>query len=344
MATVKTNTIHPIIYLIPSVTILTAYIILILSCSPPPEQTSIPEKAAGEGTSGYMSMSDWEKARLSIATFEEFNKNEMDKFLTASGLAISHRDFGQYDQAIEATKKIPATIDALESALPKFKPVPNYPEINAMRENLAKMVSPLRRYAENLVKSLEAARAGNGAAEKALREVYTNDHRAAMAFYRKGFDSFGEMLTRGGRTESQKLTGVKRGGPAVISAFRKAAGEISSMYRGVVSKEVPVAERHTAARRYDQAIEQSDKIYSMVQRIIMEMNRLDPGNEKALWEVKQTLTIALSYGMYIEQKRKEYLGKLKSGDSGGASATKKQLDLYKKLANEEWAKYRRMRY
>ncbi len=238
MAIVKTNTIHQIIFRVPSATILTAYIILILSCAPPqPDRPAPPEAATVEDTSGYMSMPDWEKAKRTITIFEEFNKNEMDAFLKASGLAISHRDFGQYDQAIEAAKKIPATIDALESAIPKFKSVPNYPEIDVMRENLAKMPAPLRRYAENLVRSLEAARAGNIPAEKALREVYTNDHRAAMAFYRKVFDSFREMLTRGGRTESQKLTGAKGGGPAVISAFKKTAGEIASMYRGVVLKE-----------------------------------------------------------------------------------------------------------
>lgn len=292
-------------------------------------------------SSGYMSKSDWENAKVFLNKFEDFNKKEMDAFLTASGLAIQFRDFGQYEQALDASKKIPATIDLLESAISKFKPVPNYPETEELIKNLAAMPPHLRKYAKHLEQSLASAVAGNTAAANSLKEIYTNDHRNAMKYYRKAFDFFQEILIRGSRTESQKFIGDKSGGPEVIANFKKTAQSIKTKYNEIIAKQLPLINNHIAARQYDQAFEKSEHFYISIQVLIMDLNQLEPGNEKLLWDGKQIITTALSYKLYAAQKQKEFIQNTKANHPNEAIAAKKQYELFNKMADEEWVKYRR---
>lgn len=294
-------------------------------------------------TSGYLRMSDWENAKTFLKQFEEFIKTEMEGFFNASGLAIQYRDFGQYEQALEASRKIPSTIDPIEAAIARFKPVPNYPDTEELIKNLAAMPPHLRNYAAHLEQSLAAAVSGNTAKANALKEVYNNDHRTAMKYLQKAYDNFREILIRGSRTESQKIIGAKTGGPSVRADFKKNAQEIEKKYNEIIRLQIPTINRLTAAREYDKATAKSEDFYISVQLLMMELNKLEPGNEKQLWDAKQIITTALSYKLYAAQKQKEFIQNAKAGQAAKASAVKKELDVFNKMAEDEWAKLRKMR-
>ncbi len=297
-----------------------------------------------ERTSGYLDMSDWEKARHSITIFEGIIKNEFDRFQNACGITIQYRDFDQYEQALRAALKVPATIDALAVSTGGFARVRNYPEIDEMRGNLDAMIPHLRNFSRKMTQSIEAHLAGKNDLEKTLIDDYTRDYRNAMALFRKVFDIYAQVLTRGARTESQKLTGAGTGGPSLTGDFRKLAGSVALRYGTIMATDIPVLEKYAAAKQYDRAIEQSEKVYTSVRALIMELNWLNPGNEKTLWDGKTSLVSALSYRMMEMTKQKEYLARLKAGDAKGADETRKVLDICRKSANDEWSKFRRMRF
>ncbi len=329
--------------------ILAAAIVLLLPmmCSrggnEAPKQDATPAAAVAQG-GGYLDSEGWKKAKTEIKSVEATMQVLFDEWGGAFGKAIQHRDFDQFDQAIEDARTAPTKVDAFIASMGKLKKVQNFPEFDRIRDCFVKMEPYMRKSSRLLEESLVAGKAGRMKEEDALKERYKAEYREVMALGRNIFAIFQEIYTRGARTEWQDMTGVKATGPAQVKSFREAAAKVVSSYSGILARELPAADRSARAGEWDRASAQSDGLYASLQGLVMETGKMEPGNSKALWDARTTLTTALSYRMFYAQKLKEYALKKKAGDAAGATSTMKLLDIMKKSADDEWAKFRKLRY
>lgn len=300
------------------------------------------ETLTDENPGGYMSIPDWEKAKTQLAVFDSIIKVEMDKFTGIYSSVIEARRFDQFDAALMHAQALEPSLSALERATNKISPVNNYPEIDTLKENLAAMIPLLRSFSFKLMKSVELAKSGDFSTEATLVKEYCDDYSKAMEHFRKVFAIYAEILTRGARTDSQKLTGEKQGGPETGKAFRAREKEIAAQFAHITAKELPPVESLAAQKKYDEADTRALAVYTSIQSLVMKINKLDPGNEKTLWDAKQLLTSSLSYRMMALHKYREYLAQIKTDDSQSAQ-TKKIYTVLKRSAEEEWQKYKRQR-
>jgi hypothetical protein len=309
-----------------------------------PDNAAVKDAGADAPGTGYLDSVGWQKAKTEIKSVEEVLKGLFDDWGRAFGLAIQHRDFDQFDQAIAAARTAPGKVDAFVASIDRLKSIPNYPEFDEIRGCFVKMEPFMRNSSSLLEQSLVAGKAGNLKGEAVLKEQYTVQYREVMALGRRIFAIFTEIYTRGARTEWQDKTGVKVAGPEQVKSFREAAAKVAASYGGLLARDLPAADRYARGREWDRASAQADGMYASLQGLIMETGKMEPGNSKALWDARTTLTTALSYRMFHAQKLKEYSQKKKAGDDTGAAATTKVLDMMKKSADDEWAKFKKLRY
>gem|GEM_PF-3250489 len=295
-----------------------------------------------EETSGYMSMSDWEKAKTQLSVIESIIQVEMDHFTHSYSKVIEARRWDQFDAALDHAKSLEPSVIAVERAVDRIAAVDNYPEIDKLKEHLSAMIPLLRSFSVKLIKSVGLAKSGDFTAEAALVTEYCADYSKAMEHFRKVFEIYGEILTRGARTDSQKLTGAKNGGPDVEKKFRETEKEIAAQFGSIIAKELPPVESFAAQKKFDESDKQALAVYTSIQNLVMRLNALEPGNEKTLWDAKLLLTTSMSYRMMALYKYREYLAQMKTDDSQSVQ-TKKIYDVLKTAAEEEWRKYRRQR-
>ena len=310
----------------------------------PANQGDVTAQTAGEQGTGYLDSEGWQKAKVEIKSVEEVMKRIFDGWCRSFGLAIQHRDFDQFDQAIEDARTAPAKVDEFMASIKQLKPIRNYPEFDRIRDRFVKMEPYMRKSSRLLEESLLAGKAGKMKEESVLKEGYKKEYREVMALGRDIFAIFTELYTRGARTEWQDRTGVKVTGPEQVKSFREAATKVVASYSGLLARDLPAADRYVRGREWDRATAQADGVYTSLQGLVMETGKMEPGNSKALWEARTSLTTALSYRMFHAQKLKEYVQKKKAGDDTGAAATKKVLDIMIKSADDEWTKFKKLRY
>ncbi len=315
-------------------------------CSRGEDTSAIPtgDATVKTGGTGYLDSAGWQKAREEVKSVEDVLKHLFDDWGRAFSLAIQHRDFDQFDQAIAAARTAPGKVDAFVSSIDRLKTIPNYPEFDEIRGCLVKMEPYMRKSSGLLEKSLVAGKAGRVKEETIIKEQYTVQYREVMALGRRIFAIFTEIYTRGARTEWQDRTGVKETGPAQVKSFREAAAKVVSAYRGILSMDFTAANRYARGGEWERAAAGADSIYTSLQGLVMETGKMEPGNSKMLWDARTSLTTALSYRMFAAQKLKEYAEKKKVGDDSGAASSKKILDIMLKSADEEWAKFKKLRY
>jgi len=317
-----------------------------MGCSRPDDRQPGPGPGAGtlpQG-GGYLDAAGWEKAKAGITSIEETVKRVTDDYAGTFGLALQYREFEQFDEAIAASRTLPGKIDTFMTSAEHLKSIPNYREIDDIKDCFQKMEPFMRKSSLALEKSLVAAKGGNSKAESLYREEYRHQYRQAMALSRKMFGIFAEMLIRGSRTEYGSKAGTKRTGPEEVATFRKTAAGVTSAYNGLLSNGIPAAYRTAELKEWDRALGQVNVIYSSLQGLVMYAAKLDPGDSKELWDARTSLTTALSYRMFAMQKYKEYIQKIKTKDAPGASGVKKLHDIMKKSADDEYAKFRKLRF
>ena len=287
-------------------------------------------------------MADWEKAKAALAVIESIIQIEMNKFTAAYSRVIEARRYDNFDAALEHAKALDPSLDAIERSVAAITLVSNYPEFDTLKQNLSAMMPLLRSFSLKLVKSVELAKQGDRISEAALVKEYCDDYAKAMEYFRTVYEIYGEILTRGARTDSQKLTGAKQGGAVVEKKFRAGEKEIAAQFAGIIKNEYPLVESLALKRKFDESDAQAQAVYTSIQNLVMRINTLDPGNEKSLWDARQLLLTSMSWHMMALQKYREYLAQLKANDSQ-IEQTEKIYKVLKVSAEDEWNKYKRQR-
>jgi hypothetical protein len=126
----------------------------------PAARKGVPAGPEGAGT-GYLDSGGWKKAKAETKTVEEVLKVLFDDWVGAFSLAITHRQFDQFDQAIAAAKTLPGKTDGFTASINRLKSIPNYPEFDEIRGCFAEMEPFMRKSSNLLERSLVAAKARN---------------------------------------------------------------------------------------------------------------------------------------------------------------------------------------
>ncbi len=308
----------------------------------PGEGVTDRQAADGPG-SGYMDMKGWEQAKAEMKTNEGIVK-AFNEFFGIWSRAYEHRTFLRFREALGEAERLPGAMDEVERLVNAMKSVPGYPEISELKECHVKMIPLLRTGAEHLKKSIVAARDGDGAAEKRHEGAYVIKYKEAMAFNRKSFAIMGEIYTRGGRTEYQKLAGVQKHDASTAASFRAAVARVLADYDGPIMKDIAALSASADRGRWDRAAKIADEVYPRIQRSIMEAGRAEPGDLKGLWDARQELVAMLSYRLMGVTKLKEYINYAKSGNQEEAEKSKKVYRITADSAEQSRLKLKRMGY
>ncbi len=301
------------------------------------------ENPADSHSSGYMDMKGWELAKADMKTNEEVI-GAFNKYYEIWGWAYEHRVFLRFKEALETAAYLPGQMDKIEKLAGSMSGVPGYPEINELKKCYLKMIPLLRSGADHLRQSIVAARDNDSAAEKEHERVYVAKYKEAMAYGRESFAIMGEIYTRGGRTEYQKLAGVKKHDASTAATFSATVRRIVADYDGPIMKQIAGITIFAAKEKWDIASMKADQVYPRLQYSIMEAGRAEPGDLKALWDARQELVGMLSYRLMGVNKFREYMNTMKAGKAQEAETAKKVYRILVKSAEDARAKLRNMGY
>jgi len=299
--------------------------------------------AAETESNGYMDKKSWELAQAELKTIDEVVK-VFNGFYDIWGRAYEHRTFLRFREALETVEYLPGKIDEVEKTAAGIKTVPGYPEIDNIKQCYLTMIPLLRSGAENLKLSIIAARDKNEPEERKQVKAYTIKWKQAMDYSKKSFAIMQEILTRGSRTEYQKMTGVNKTSAATAGNLQAGVRKIYAAYDSSVMIKIKEIKKLTAGYQWDAALVKIDDVYSQLQSSVMEAGQLDPGNKKELWDTRQELVTMLSQQMIAMKKYREYTEKLKSGNLQDAAQAGKVYEILKKSADESHSKLRKMGY
>ncbi len=301
------------------------------------------QELPAENSSGYLDAKGWDLAQAEIKTIEK-TIEAFNAFYDVWGWAYEHRVFQRFKEAIETAAYLPGKLDEAEKIAQSIKQVKGYPEIDNIKKCYMEMIPLLRSGAQNMADSLVAARDGKIADEKSRVQAYRENWKSAMDFSKKSFEYMQQLLTRGSRVESQKLTSGQNTAQFNLAEFKKAIRQFASEYDKQIMEKITAIKKLAASSQWELAIARTNDVYLALQSSIMKAGQINQGTEKSTWDTRQELVTTLASQMMAMKKFSEYLEASQRGDKDEAAKLLKVYDIMYKSASDSRSKLRKLGY
>jgi hypothetical protein len=303
-----------------------------------PQSSRTPDMPHG----GYLDLPAWQAAQAELKKMEAAMQ-EQSTFFTYWGWAHTHRVFLRYREALAMHPYMEAKLQAMERHARSMRDVAGYAQLTTIRQSLLDEARTFRISAFHVSNAVVAARDGKHAVEKHEDAVCQRWYSAGCALMRKRYTVWQETLTRGGRAQSQQLTGTQTHDAETVPKFRTLLHKVGASYRTTVAASQSALA--IAEQRGDHAgmIRVLDDLYTAIQKLIMEAAWLTTGDLKSLWDAKDVVMTMLSSRMGIAMQHKAWLQARKAGDAAALRRAQVVLEITKKTTLEAEQAFRNLK-